>query len=375
MKLMLLANHASPHIIKWATALARREYRVLIFSLTRADVFSYPRELGIEVISAGVSLDTIRTKKSRVVKLQYLKSLSLLKHTITEFQPEILHAHRASSYAVLGVLSGFKPLITSVWGEDVFDFPKKSFFHRQLLKWVFARSSELLSTSQIMAEETGKYTEKPVNVTPFGIDLERFRPFTPKSLFPADKIVVGTVKTLEERYGIRYLLQAFKLAVENNPELPLRLLIVGGGSQQQELAKLAKDLGIEELTAFTGRVPYDEIPEYQNMLDISVSLSITDSESFGVAIVEASACAVPVVVSDAGGLPEVVKDGQTGIVVPQRDAAAAAAAVTRLIKDPKLRERMGREGRNHVEEHYNWRQNVDLMCSMYNSVEGRFKSK
>lgn len=372
MKILLLANHASPHIIKWATALAERNFRILIFSLTAQEVFHYPPELGIQVVSAGLSLQTIRTKRSRLVKLRYLKSLSRLKQAIEEFQPDILHAHRASSYGLLGVLSGFAPRITSVWGEDVFDFPKRSIVHGLLLKFVLARSTCVLSTSRVMAEETANYTKKTVQVTPFGIDLNRFKPFSPKDpLFRSDEIVIGTVKTLEERYGIHYLIRAFKRVAEENPELPLRLLIVGGGSQQQELQQLVRDLGIEEKTAFTGRVPFRDIPNYQNMLSVSVSVSITDSESFGVAIVEASACGVPVIVSDAGGLPEVVEDGKTGIVVPQRNAEATAEAIHTLIEDPALRERMGRAGRKRVEEHYDWRNNVDIMCSIYDTVYNR----
>src|SRR6056297_965611 len=150
MKILLLANHASPHIIKWSTALAQRGYRVLIFSLTAREVYEYSPELKIEVVSAGVPLSTIRSKKSRLVKVRYLLSVGLLKQTIQLFQPDILHAHRASSYGLLGVLSGFKPLITSVWGEDVFDFPRRSFFHAYFLKWVLSHSTQILSTSEVM---------------------------------------------------------------------------------------------------------------------------------------------------------------------------------------------------------------------------------
>jgi len=82
---------------------------------------------------------------------------------------------------------------------------------------------------------------------------------------------------------------------------------------------------------FTGKVPYNEVPKYQNMLTISVSVS--DSESFGVAILEASACEKPVVVSNVGGLTEVVEDGVTGIIVPPRNPEKTAEAIEKLLLD------------------------------------------
>ncbi len=376
MTILLLANHASPHIIKWASALAQRGYRTAVFSLTAEEVYHYPPELGIEVISAGIPLSAIRTKGSQLTKLRYLKTVSLLKRTIARLEPDIVHAHRAPSYGLLGVLSGFRPLITSVWGEDIFSFPEKSPLHRWELSYVLARGGTILSTSRVMADETRRYTDKEVQVTPFGIDLETFRPFEASAgqidaKFRENDIIVGTVKTLEARYGVDYLVRAFARLMERRPELPLKLLVVGGGSQHEELQRLAAELVLEERTVFTGRVPFAKIPRYHNMLDVAVFASVTDSESFGVAVIEASACERPVVVSDVGGLPEVVADGETGIIVPRRDAERTAEAVERLVDDPVLREKMGKAGRSRVKELYDWERNVDLMCSIYDDVVER----
>src|SRR5207237_2207904 len=128
-----------------------------------------------------------------------------------------------------------------------------------------------------------------------------------------------TVKVLAEKYGIEYLIRAFALVKKRHEELPLKLLIVGGGPQEAFLKGLAADLGISAVTTFTGRVDHARVPDFHNMLSVSVSVSTLDSESFGVAILEASTCAKPVVVSSVGGLPEVVENVLTGIVVTQCD--------------------------------------------------------
>jgi glycosyltransferase involved in cell wall biosynthesis len=95
-----------------------------------------------------------------------------------------------------------------------------------------------------------------------------------------------------------------------------------------------------------------------------VALSRADSESFGVAVIEASACGLPVVVSDAGGLPEVVRDGITGAVVPRDNPAQAAAAILSLMRDAAERQQWGQAGRSHVMEHYEWNVCVDRMLGV-----------
>jgi glycosyltransferase involved in cell wall biosynthesis len=82
-------------------------------------------------------------------------------------------------------------------------------------------------------------------------------------------------------------------------------------------------------------------------------------------VIEARACALPVVVSDAGGLPEVVRDGETGFVVPRDDVPALEAALQRLALDSNLRDVLGRGGRVHVEREYGWAHCVDLMERCY----------
>ena len=128
------------------------------------------------------------------------------------------------------------------------------------------------------------------------------------------------MKTLAATYGIDLLIQAFSTLVAD-PLLQadglaqrLRLLIVGDGPEYATLTSLAQTLGVSAVTTFAGVVPHCDVPAWLNRLDIYVAAS--RQESFGVAVLEASACGLPVVVSAAGGLPEVVRSGETGFIVP-----------------------------------------------------------
>jgi glycosyltransferase involved in cell wall biosynthesis len=366
MKLLLLSNPNSPHTIKWATSLAKHGLDIVIFSMGNFTVNDYKDFKNIKVVTLNQHIDS--GNEGSLTKIKYLKALPMLKNIIENFKPDIIHAHYASSYGLLGAISDFHPFILSVWGSDVFSFPKKSFIHKAILKYVLKKADKLLSTSHVMVKETNIYTDKSIEVTPFGIDMKQFKPMDINDLFAEDDFVIGTVKTLEEKYGIEYLIKAFKILSDKYQNMPLKLLIVGNGSLENKLKLLVKELNLEEKTIFTGNIPFVDIPKYHNMLSVSVSVSVCDSESFGVAIIEASACKKPVVVSNVGGLPEVVEDGITGIVVPRRDIGATAAAIERLVLDKELRLKMGNAGRERVKRLYNWNDNVEQMIGIYKKI-------
>jgi glycosyltransferase involved in cell wall biosynthesis len=184
-------------------------------------------------------------------------------------------------------------------------------------------------------------------------------------------ITIGTVKSLAFKYGIDILIRAFarlRGIVDDPLAQKLRLLIVGGGPQEDELKRLAREVGVGGVTTFVGPVLHMLVPEYLNRLDIYVALSRLESESFGVSVLEASACGLPVVVSDVGGLPEVVLHGKTGYVVKREDPDSAAAALARLVHDERLRHSLGRAGRSHVRSHYEWGGCVERLLEVYTAV-------
>jgi glycosyltransferase involved in cell wall biosynthesis len=124
-------------------------------------------------------------------------------------------------------------------------------------------------------------------------------------------------------------------------------------------------LGLSAVTEFSGHLPYALVPAYLNQLDIYVAASRLDSESFGVAILEASACGLPVVVSRVGGLVEVVEEGVTGYIVDKEDVAQFAAILLTLVQNPKLRDSMGMAGRQTVKEKYDWQDSLSIMEMVY----------
>ena len=362
MKLLYLGDINSSHTLKWITSLSKYIDEICIFSFKPLEINSYKDIKNIKI----ETLD-IKNNQKIINKINYLKGISKLKKIIKNFKPDILHAHYATSYGLLGALSGFHPFILSVWGSDVFDFPKKSFFHKYILKYNLKKADKIVSTSNFMAKETQLYTDKYIEVIPFGIDLEQFKPMNIKNqFFNENDIVIGTVKALEKIYGIEYLIKAFKILSDKYKQLPLKLLIVGGGSLENKLKNLTSALNIEDKTIFVGKVPFLEVPKYHNMLSISVFMSL--QESFGVSVIESMACEKPVIVSDAGGLREIVENGVTGFVVPSKRYDLAAKAMENMILNKSIREELGKNGRKRVKKLYNWEDNVKQIIKIYKDI-------
>jgi glycosyltransferase involved in cell wall biosynthesis len=364
MKVLLLANPLSTHLIKWANGLNERGIEILIFGLTEFDKKKF---------RSGIQLETFKApqfNKWRLInsflKITYVLGIYRLKKVIKEYAPDLVHSHYASSYGLLGALSGFHPFIISAWGSDISMFPNYSFLHRSLLTFNFGRADEILSTSKFLREEIRKYTGRKILLTPFGVDTKKFYPRKVESIFNKGDLIIGTIKTLEKHYGIEYLIKAFSIVKKRHPSKAIKLLIVGSGSQKKYLEDLVNTLGLVRDTLFTGYINQDEIQNYHNMFDIFVVPSV--KESFGVSALEASACGKPVIVSNVGGLPEVVENEKTGLIVEKQNSSLLAESIEKLINNLKMREEFGNNGRQKVLREYDWQHSLDTMVAVYNSV-------
>ncbi|MCB0815281.1 MAG: glycosyltransferase [Flavobacteriales bacterium] len=352
MRIVLLAASSSVHVLRWANAMAERGHEVHLVS----------QHVPIPGFHEGIR--THRLPFSGVAG--YLLNGPSFQTLLRRIRPDVVNAHYATGYGTLARWTGPFPLVINVWGSDVFEFPDQGPLHKSWLLGNLRRARHLISTSAFMARRTASLALDlpPLSMVPFGVDCERFSPADPKH--NADPLVIGTVKTLAPKYGIDTLLRAFRLVMARRPEVRLR--IVGGGPEELALKALAGQIGIAEQVDFTLSVQHTDVPDALRGMDIFVALSRADSETFGVAVIEASACGLPVVVSDAGGLPEVVVDGVTGHVVRRDDPQAAADRILELIASPELRLSMGRSGREHVLAQYEWSSCVDRQIAVFDRV-------
>ena len=356
MKLLMLAPASVIHTQRWVEALHERGIQLVL--ATQHDDASWQAPAGVKVVrlphrgTAG-----------------YFLNVPALRRLLRDERPDLLNAHYASGYGTMAALSDFQPWLLSVWGSDVYDFPDEGRLKGWLLRRNLRHADAVASTSEAMAQQVRRLVPAigPIAITPFGIDTDRFAPQPQPQ--PHEGIVIGTVKTLAPKYGIDPLLRAFAQVLSvAAPRTVLSLVIVGDGPQRAELEALSRALGIGAHVRFVGAVPHAEVPQWLNRFDLYVAASRLDSESFGVAVLEASACGLPVVVSDVGGLPEVVVQGETGCVVAREDVTALAQAIQRLVAAPELRRRFGAAGRERVLAHYGWPYSVDAMLCCFDEV-------
>lgn len=369
LKIVLLSGASSIHTIRWANGLHQAGHEIHIIT----------QHLPCDTLEEGISVHQFPYRGV----LGYFTMAPAVKKLLKRIKPDVVNAHYASGYATTARLVCYRPWLLSVWGSDVYDFPYNSKLHKWLVKTNLTAADAVASTSKCMAEQVRKISPSvgEISITPFGVDLNQYRKILPVPQAEDESLVIGTVKTLAAKYGIDTLIKSFdflykKLSADQDPIAErLHLRLVGDGPQADELRQLAEGLGIGGRVTFTGRVPHAMVPHELSRLDIYVALSRLDSESFGVAIIEAGAAGRPVIVSDAGGLPEVTLDGVTGLVVPRENPQAAASAMEKLLRDPTLRQEMGSAAQRHVRENYSWDACVATMLGVYRSVLQNHKRK
>jgi glycosyltransferase involved in cell wall biosynthesis len=204
--------------------------------------------------------------------------------------------------------------------------------------------------------------DKPMQIAPFGVDLDLFKPIERQA---NETFTVGYIGRLLPAKGLRVLIDALGKIKEEN----WRLLVVGDGTEKAANERRAAEYGFLDRCEFVGAIPYSETPAYFQKLDVLVVPTITTKtirEQFGRVIVEAMACRVPVIGSTCGAIPEVIADA--GIVVPENNPTELAAQLKRLINDEKLQEKLANAGRERVEKNYTWERVAEQIYSVYLKV-------
>ncbi|RKJ48860.1 glycosyltransferase family 4 protein [bacterium 1XD42-54] len=368
MKICFVGPASSVHLVKWCNWFAGRGHTVHVISFTKGEIPT----ADVHLIDTGVD-----PQGRALAKLKYMLTGKQMKRLIQEIRPDIINVHFATSYGIAMALSGIEGYILSVWGSDVYDFPKKSPLHKALLRFSLRKAAYLFSTSRAMADEAGRYTDKKFEITPFGVDMKLFHPDKRTggeaerlSVLKKEDFVVGTVKALSDKYGISYLLKAVA-EVRKHTVIPIKLRIAGKGVQEEEYRQLAKTLGIDDITTWLGFISQDEAAEEWANMDVAIIPSTLDSESFGVSAVEAQACGTAVIISDVPGLMEATIPGKTAVVVKRKDVQGMAGAIIALYNNVEKRRAMGKSGRQFVRERFELNDCFLSIEQFYN----RFKEK
>lgn len=205
---------------------------------------------------------------------------------------------------------------------------------------------------------------------PFGVDMERFSPGKKSSELLARYelssdapivLFVGGMDAAHAFKGVPVLLNALRLLKKEG--FICQTLLVGDGDRRQGYADLARGLGVHDCARFAGRVSAEELPEHYRLADVLVLPSTSQSEAFGMVILEAFASGVPVVTSDLPGVRTVARNA--GMIVPPNDPPGLAQGIRKALSRD-----WGALARRVAEERYGWDAIIDRLDWIYAEVAG-----
>jgi colanic acid/amylovoran biosynthesis glycosyltransferase len=199
-----------------------------------------------------------------------------------------------------------------------------------------------------------------------GVDCRAIRPRDPCEETPT----ILHVARLVEVKGARYLIRAFGALASRH--MDAQLVLIGDGPLKRPLQALARSLALQDRVRFLGALPHSEVLTWMRRAAMLVLPSVRTAtgrvEGLGMVLLEAAATGLPVIGSRIGGIPEGVLDGETGFLVPERDAGALAARMGDLLHDPAMRLRLGAQARAHVERNFDLDRQTGVLEDFYDSV-------
>ncbi|HFC53790.1 MAG TPA: colanic acid biosynthesis glycosyltransferase WcaL [Gammaproteobacteria bacterium] len=259
-------------------------------------------------------------------------------------------------------------LVVSFRGYDVTKYPKT---HPGVYRDLFKHADLCLPVSEALGrclEEMGCAREKWL-VHHSGIDCRKWK-FSGRKLERDEPVRVLTVGRLVEKKGVEYAIRAVARLLESDHDV--RYTIVGDGPLRQSLEALITDLGIAHMVELAGWKSHEEVLRLLQRAHILLAPSVTastgDQEGIPNSLKEAMALGLPVIGTTHGGIPELVEDGVSGLLVPERDVESLAEALERLTSQPELWPAMGRAGRKHVEAEFDREVLNDLLVQMYRGI-------
>jgi phosphatidyl-myo-inositol alpha-mannosyltransferase len=333
------------HVRQLAEQLGRRGHSTLVL----APAWSSRQPEGVAVIARPVRL---RFNGSVAPIAPDPRAIPRIRQELQRFGPDVVHVHEPFSpsigmYAALAAGSGERRAGVAATFHSYAERSIALAAFSPLLRLVWNRLDVRLAVSGAAASFAGRHFANGLRIVPNGVDIDRFAGATPATGLPDGERILF-VGRLEPRKGFRHALRAFAAVAGRSPRAVL--VVAGEGPEGRALSELSP--AVRDRVVMLGAVPYAELPRYHAAADVFVAPN-TGGESFGIVLAEAMAAGLPVVASDIPGFREVVRQDVEGLLAPPGDAAALATALTRVLEDRGLRQRLGDAGRAKAER-YRW---------------------
>lgn len=322
----LLAKKHELHLISYDKPVRLGEE--IDFSFHKVELLSYPL---FERVPCCYSL-ALASKLAEIIK---------------SYNLDIVHAHYAvpnamSAYLAKKICNDSAKVVTTLHGTDSYLVGRHPSY-KQVTQFSMQQSDALTAVSEYLKERTVTEFEisREIRVIPNFVDPQRFR----KLKKDREQKIVCHSSNFRPIKRIPDIVKAFKIISE---KIDCKLVLIGNGPERPTAEEIAKSLRISESVEFLGNVK-----NVQDVLGKSdLFLLPSEDESFGLAALEAMSCEVPVVASNVGGLKELVSHGVDGYLVRVGDVEGLAQYSLKILQDPKLQEKFGRNARKKVLKKY-----------------------
>ena len=364
MKVIYFSFDYSPHDHRFLSALSETEHEVFYVRLQRG-----PRQVEDRPVPSKIEQVLWAGGQGEFRWRDLPKLVIDFRRVVKRIQPDLIHAGPIQTCAFIAMLSGFRPILTMSWGFDLMDDVHKNKWMERITRYTLKHSTFFTSDANVTRDMAVKYGMNPERtvVFPWGVDLQHFRPQTTddgsSSVVhrPSSQFTLFCNRSWESRYGVDVLAKAFVKVAQQNPDVDL--LLIGGGSQAQNLRGIFQRGGVLDRVTMPGQITQKDLPRFYHMADLYISPSHVDGSS--VSLMEALACGMPCLVSDIPANKEWVENGVNGWLFPDGNVDALTVKILDAIRQRENLSAMGESARRSAEKRADWKKNFGQLLVAY----------
>lgn len=282
---------------------------------------------------------------------------------------DVIHVHWPFPQGIFGLAAKrttSAKLILTFYGAE-FALVNQVPLGTAILRLIIQQADRVVAISNFTKRKILAITKVPVKVIPFvsGISKVSFKKQKIKKTKDKTKRILF-VGRLIERKGVAYLIEAMPTVLTS---IDARLDIVGHGLLLPKLKRQVEKMGLQKKVFLHGKIDEKKLVNFYQDCHVFVLPAIIDrwgdTEGLGVVLLEAMSFKKPVIASRVGGIGDIVKDGQTGILVPQKDSSSLAEAIIKLLTNKNLSEKLSREGYQQLQDKFRWERIINQVIKIY----------
>jgi glycosyltransferase involved in cell wall biosynthesis len=292
-----------------------------------------------------------------------IAELIALNRLILKIKPDVIHAHWIIPQGIIAAIVSKMtnvPYVLTTMGGDIYGLRGSLFSYIKKAAINKAKALTVLSNDMVREIQERLVINKSPVVVPLGVDTKLFNPEkydnSIKEKYDIQGLVLLFVGRLAEKKGVRYLIDAMRKVVDecNNA----KLLIIGDGPLESELKQQTKRLNLIDNVFFLGAIQNNELPNYYATADIFIGPSIQlkggDTEGLGVTFIEALSSGCLTIATNVGGIGDIIKNGDTGIIVREQNSQDIAEAIINYEKKYQYYGKLKDNGLKLARKKFDW---------------------